>query len=63
MVGVRSTDDVAQLLKLGADKISINTAAIQNPQLVTEIASRLAHSVVLLKYKQLFGRWKMDRIV
>jgi len=38
--GVRSTDDVAHLLRCGADKVAVNTAAVSNPQLITEIARR-----------------------
>ena len=38
--GVRSVDDVRRLLNAGADKVSINTAAVQNPQLVADACSR-----------------------
>lgn len=38
--GVRSSADVRALLKAGADKVSINTAAVHNPDFVTEAASR-----------------------
>ncbi len=38
--GIRSVDDIRALLRAGADKIAINTAAIQNPQLIEE-ASRV----------------------
>ncbi len=34
--GIKSTDDMKRLLRAGADKIGINTAAIQNPDLITE---------------------------
>ena len=37
--GVRSTDDVASLLAVGADKVSVNTAAVQDPTLITRIAN------------------------
>jgi cyclase len=36
--GVRSVDDVRELLRAGADKIAINTAAVKNPELIREIA-------------------------
>lgn len=36
--GVRSVDDVRELLRSGADKVAINTAAIKNPELIREIA-------------------------
>jgi cyclase len=38
--GVRKVEDVRRLLNAGADKVSINTAAVQNPQLVAEAAGR-----------------------
>lgn len=38
--GIRSTDQVRQLLRAGADKVSVNTAAYERPDLVTEIAKR-----------------------
>lgn len=34
--GIRTTDDYRQILKTGADKVSVNTAAVQNPRLLTE---------------------------
>ncbi|HXZ86073.1 MAG TPA: HisA/HisF-related TIM barrel protein, partial [Myxococcota bacterium] len=39
--GVRSVDDVRALLRAGADKVSINSAAIGRPELVAETADRL----------------------
>ena len=41
--GVRSLDDVDLLLKAGADKVSINTAAIEAPSLLTEVARRFGN--------------------
>ena len=38
--GVRSVDDVDQLLRAGADKVGVNTAGIARPELITEIAGR-----------------------
>lgn len=38
--GVRSTDDARMLLDAGADKVGINTAAVHNPALITDIAER-----------------------
>jgi cyclase len=38
--GVRTIDDVRSLLKVGADKVSMNTAAIENPGLIREVADR-----------------------
>lgn len=38
--GVRDGDDVARLLEAGADKVSVNTAAVKRPQLITEMRQR-----------------------
>jgi cyclase len=38
--GVRQVDDVRRLLNAGADKVSINTSAVQNPQLVADASAR-----------------------
>ncbi|MEV8369215.1 imidazole glycerol phosphate synthase subunit HisF [Microbacterium sp. NPDC064584] len=46
--GVRSTDDVARLLGVGADKVGVNSAAIARPQLIDEIADRFGAQVLVL---------------
>ena len=46
--GVASTDDVDTLLRAGADKVAVNTAAIQRPELVAEIADRFGNQVLVL---------------
>ncbi len=46
--GVRSTDDVDTLLRSGADKVSVNTAAIARPELMTDIARRFGNQVLVL---------------
>jgi imidazoleglycerol phosphate synthase cyclase subunit len=46
--GVRSADDAEQLLSAGADKVSVNTAAVENPELLTEMASRFGSQCVVL---------------
>ena len=38
--GVRTVEDVRRLLNAGADKVSINTSAVTNPQLVADASSR-----------------------
>jgi imidazole glycerol-phosphate synthase subunit HisF len=60
--GVRSVDDVRRLLNAGADKISINTAAVQNPRLVADASSRFGAQciVVAIDAKQVApGRWEV----
>ncbi|MFG1944506.1 imidazole glycerol phosphate synthase subunit HisF [Nonomuraea sp. NPDC048826] len=46
--GVRSADDVDRLLRAGADKVSLNTAAIARPELLTEASRRFGAQCVVL---------------
>jgi len=46
--GVRSADDVARLLAVGADKVGVNSAAIARPDLLGEIADRFGAQVLVL---------------
>jgi cyclase len=46
--GVRSVDDVRALLAAGADKVSINTAAVERPELVSEAADRLGSANLIV---------------
>ncbi len=46
--GVRSVDDVDRLLRAGADKVGVNTAALANPVLISEIAQRFGSQVLVL---------------
>ncbi|HET7530170.1 MAG TPA: imidazole glycerol phosphate synthase subunit HisF [Mycobacteriales bacterium] len=46
--GVRSVDDVDRLLRAGADKVSLNTAAIARPQLLEEAAARFGSQCIVL---------------
>jgi len=46
--GVRAVDDVDLLLRAGADKVGVNTAAIARPPLITEIAQRFGSQVLVL---------------
>ena len=46
--GVRSVEDVDQLLRAGADKVGINTAAIARPELLEDVAQRFGNQVVVL---------------
>lgn len=46
--GVRSDEDVARLLGVGADKVGVNSAAIARPELIGEIAERFGSQVLVL---------------
>src|SRR5262245_1448892 len=46
--GIRSVDDVTRLLRCGADKVAVNTAAVGNPQLIVDIARRFGSQCMVL---------------
>jgi len=46
--GIRSADDVRRMLKAGADKVGINTAAVQNPNLVRDASSRFGSQCIVV---------------
>ncbi|GAA1906213.1 imidazole glycerol phosphate synthase subunit HisF [Lapillicoccus jejuensis] len=46
--GVRTVDDVDRLLRVGADKVGVNTAAIARPELIAEVADRFGAQVLVL---------------
>ncbi len=60
--GVRQVEDVRRLLNAGADKVSMNTAAVNNPQLVADASARVGSQciVVAVDAKQTApGRWEV----
>lgn len=59
--GISSVDDAARLLDAGADKITVNSAAVANPDLITEIASRYGRQfvVVAIDAKKVDGVWRV----
>ena len=46
--GIRTVDDATQILRAGADKVAVNTAAVSNPQLITDIARRFGSQCMVL---------------
>jgi len=46
--GIRSVEDVRLILSEGADKVSINTAAVENPRIITESAERFGSQCILV---------------
>jgi len=46
--GIRSVDDARRLLRAGADKVSVNTAAVDRPELVAEIAAEFGNQCVVV---------------
>ena len=59
--GIASVDDAARLLDAGADKITVNSAAVANPDLISEISSRYGRQfvVVAIDAKQIDGVWRV----
>ncbi len=46
--GIRSVEDATQILRAGADKVAVNTAAVANPQLISEISQRFGSQCMVL---------------
>ncbi|SDJ69714.1 imidazole glycerol phosphate synthase subunit HisF [Sediminibacillus albus] len=46
--GVKTIDDVSRLLKAGADKVGINSAAVSNPELITEASARFGSQCIVI---------------
>ena len=59
--GVRKVEDVRRLLNAGADKVSINTSAVQNPELVREASDIVGNQaiVVAIEAKKKGGSWEV----
>ncbi|MBY9078971.1 imidazole glycerol phosphate synthase subunit HisF [Paenibacillus sp. HN-1] len=61
--GISSPEDMKRILRAGADKIGINTAAVNNPQLILEGARRFGSQCVVVavdaKYNENWGEWEV----
>ncbi len=62
--GIASVEDVSQLLINGADKVSINSSAVKNPQLINDLATAFGSQcvVVAIDAKQINGQWKVHLV-
>jgi cyclase len=62
--GISSIEDVEVLLKNGADKVSINSAAVKRPDLINELSSKFGSQciVVAIDAKQVNGHWKVHLV-
>ena len=60
--GIRNIDDVKELLRAGADKVAINTAAVQRPELISEVSRRFGSQCMVLSVeakKQSDDMWEV----
>ena len=59
--GINSIEDVDAIIKAGADKISVNSSAVKNPELITQIAEQYGSQciVVAIDTKLIDGDWKV----
>ncbi len=59
--GISSVEDVNVLLRAGADKVSINSSAVKNPQLINDLANKFGSQCVVLAVdaKLIDGEWKV----
>ncbi len=62
--GIRSVEDVDILLQNGADKVSINSSAVKNPDLINELVAKFGSQciVVAIDAKQVDGNWKVHLV-
>jgi len=62
--GIRTAEQIDMILRSGADKVSVNTAAVQNPTIITEAARRFGNQCVVLaidarRRQQRKGTWQV----
>jgi len=62
--GISSTDDVNMLLRAGADKVSVNSSAVKNPALITDLANKFGSQCIVLAVdaKEIEGKWKVHLV-
>ena len=62
--GIASVEDVSLLLNSGADKVSINSSAVKNPQLINDLAEKFGSQcvVVAIDAKRINGVWKVHLV-
>jgi imidazole glycerol-phosphate synthase subunit HisF len=62
--GISSVEDVRLLLQNGADKVSINSSAVKNPELINDLALAFGSQciVVAIDAKQIEGNWKVHLV-
>jgi cyclase len=61
--GISSVDDMRNMLRAGADKVSLNTAAVKNPELITQGSTYFGSQCIVVavdaKYDESIGSWRI----
>jgi imidazole glycerol-phosphate synthase subunit HisF len=61
--GINALEDMKRILRAGADKVSLNTAAVNNPELITEGANYFGSQCIVVaidaKYDETLGTWRV----
>lgn len=60
--GIRSVDDVREILRAGADKVAVNTAAVKRPELISEISKKFGSQCMVLSIEAKCigsGKWEV----
>ncbi len=60
--GIRTVDDITQVLRMGADKVAINTAAVKNPDFISEAANRFGSQCIVGSIESQYkgsGKWEV----
>jgi cyclase len=62
--GISSVEDADRILKHGADKIAINSAAVRSPQLISDLANKFGNQcvVVAIDAKRIDGQWRVHLV-
>jgi cyclase len=62
--GIASVEDVNMLLQSGADKVSVNSSAVKDPDLINRLAGRFGNQcvVVAIDAKEIAGQWKVHLV-
>jgi cyclase len=60
--GIRTNDDIYNILRAGADKVSLNTAAVENPEFITEASDRFGNQCIVIAIdakRTAPGKWEV----
>jgi len=62
--GISSVEDVSVLLNAGADKVSVNSSAVKDPELINRLSERFGNQciVVAMDAKEISGQWKIHLV-